>query len=189
MKLILFLFLLQSTYLIAQDDTELPAITTNSKDFFIPEAICKKYNLEMGQSDEWMKIYNSPATGKDSGIQTVNDLRWQAKDKAEAIQWYKTNTKLLAEDGEEITNRLSKPVGVDSWNVYGQSKAMSEMMKSLGVPQNHYYFTFTVDKYVVKIFVAASVKQTIKDAWQFAKEGLKATLKAAGKPELAKLVL
>jgi hypothetical protein len=31
--------------------------------------------------------------------------------------------------------------------------------------------------------------KTVMDAWKFAKEGLKATLKAAGKPKLAALLL
>jgi hypothetical protein len=186
MKLLFLLLLAQPCLLFAQGD-ELPAITSNNKDFFIPASICKKYNLEAGQTDEWMKVYNN--MDKDAGIERVNDIRWQAKDKTEAAQWYKDNAALLSENADDITSELSKPPGVDSWNVYGQSKQMKEMMKSMGIEQNHYNFTFTVDRYVAKIFVATSGKQTLKDAWQFAKEGLIATLKAAGKPKQAELVL
>jgi hypothetical protein len=189
MRLLFLFFLLPSTFLFAQDTVELPAITTNSNNFFIPEALYQKHNMEKGESDAWMKVFTSRTIGTDSGLQRVNDIRWQAKDKAGAIQWYKANRKLLSEDAQDITNQVSKPAGVDSWNVYTQSKEMSDLMKSMGIGQNHYNFTFTVDKYVAKIFVATSVKQTVKDAWQFAKEGLKAILTAAGKPELAKLVL
>ena len=187
MKLFFLLLLVQSNSIFAQGGGELPAISANSKDFFIPTAICNKYKLEAGQTDSWMKVYNNLADG--ATIQRVNDIRWQAKDKAEAEQWYKDNANLLSEKADDITSELPKPPGVDSWNVYGQSKEIKEMMKSLGVEQNHYNFTFTVDKYVAKIFVATSGKQTLKDAWQLAKEGLKATLKAAGKPKLAELVL
>ena len=187
MKLFFLLLLLQSGSVFAQGDDELPAIYMNNKDFFIPQAVCKKYNLQAGQTDDVMKVYNNFADS--AGIQRVNDIRWQAKDKAEAQKWYKDNSNLLSEKSEDISSQLSKPPGVDSWNVYGQSKEMKAMMKSLGVEQNHYYFTFTVDQYVAKIFVATSVKKTLKDAWQLAKEGLKATLTAAGKPKQAGLVL
>ena len=153
----------------------------------MPSAVCKKYQLEAGQANDVMKVYNNFADS--AAIQRVVDIRWQAKDKAEAQKWYKDNSSLLSEKSDDISSQLSKPPGVDSWNVYGQSKEMKEMMKSLGVEQNHYFFTFTVDQYVAKIFVATSIKKTLQDAWQMAKEGLKATLQAAGKPKLAELVL
>ena len=187
MKLVLLLLLMQSASAFAQDGNDLPAISSNNKDFFIPASICKKYNLDAGQANELMKVYNGPSV--DTGIQRVTDIRWQGKDKAKASQWYKANATALSEGGEDIASQLSKPVGVDNWNVYGQSKQTKDLMKSLGIEQNHYNFTFTVDKYVAKIFIATSVKQTVKDAWQLAKEGLKATLTAAGKPKLAELVL
>ncbi|MES1198320.1 MAG: hypothetical protein ABUL41_03490 [Chitinophagaceae bacterium] len=187
MKLFFLLLLLQSVSAFAQDDVELPAISANNKDFFIPLAVYKKYNMEAGQADDVMKVYNNFADS--AAIQRVSDIRWQAKDKAEAQKWYKDNIDLLSEKSENISSQLSQPPGVDSWNVYAQSKEMKEMMKSLGVDQNHYYFTFTVDQYVAKIFVATSAKKTLQDAWQLAKEGLIATLKAAGKPKLAGLVL
>jgi hypothetical protein len=187
MKLFFLFLLVQSGSIFAQGGDELPAISTNSKDFFIPAAICAKYKLEAGEADDFMKVYSNLTEG--ATIQRVNDIRWQAKDKAEAMKWYKDNTGLLSEKADDITSQLSKPAGVDAWNVYGQSKEMKEMMKSLGVEQNHYNFTFTVDQYVAKIFVATSGKHTLQEAWQFAKEGLKATLRAAGKPKQAELVL
>jgi hypothetical protein len=187
MKLLLLLFVIQSASAFAQIDNELPAIANNNNSFFISVAVCKKFNLEAGQTDEYMRVYNSPSL--DAGIQRVTDIRWQGKDKAEAMQWYKANTKFLSEDGDDITNQMTKPTGADSWNIYGQSDQTKKLMKAMGVEQNQYNFTFTVDKYVAKIFVSTSVKETLKDAWQFAKEGLKATLIAAGKPEMAKLVL
>lgn len=97
-------------------------------------------------------------------MQRVNDIRWQAKNKAEAMQWYNANAKLLSEGGEDISTQLSKPAGVDSWNVYRQSNEIREMIKSMGIEQNHFYFTFIGDKYVPKIFIALSPKQTLKDA-------------------------
>jgi hypothetical protein len=187
MKFLFLAFLIQSGSLFAQSGDELPAISANNKDFFIPADICKKYSLEPGQADEIMKVYNNMAT--DGAIQRVNDIRWQGKDKAEASQWYKANLAMLSEGADDITSELSKPAGVNSWNVYRQSKQMKDMMKSLGVDQNHYNFTFTVDQYVAKIFIATSGTQSLKDAWQLAKEGLKATLKASGKKSEADLVL
>jgi hypothetical protein len=183
MKLVFLLFLLLPGSLFAQGGDELHSISVNSQNFFIPEAVCKKYNLEAGQADNIMKVYNNFADS--AAIQRVNDIRWEAKNKEQAIKWYKDNTALLSEKAEDITDQLSKPAGVESWNVYGQSKEMKEMMKSLGIEQNHYNFTFTVDQFVAKIFVATSAKQTLQDAWKFAKEGLKATLIAVGKPKLA----
>lgn len=104
MKLFLLLFLIQSSSIFAQGGDELPAISTNSKDFFIPAAICTKYKLEAGQADEIMKVYNNLAEG--ATIQRVNDIRWQAKDKAEAMKWYKDNTDLLSEKADDILSLI-----------------------------------------------------------------------------------
>jgi hypothetical protein len=183
MKMFFLFLLILPVSLFAQGSSELPGISVNSKEFFIPESVCQKYNLEAGQADNVMKVYNNFSDS--AAIQRVNDIRWEAKNKEQAIKWYKDNAALLSEKGEDITDQLPKPAGVESWNVYGQSKEMKEMMKSLGVEQNHYNFTFSVDQFVAKIFVATSGKQTLQDAWKFAKEGLKATLIAVGKPKLA----
>jgi hypothetical protein len=183
MKLFFPLLLLLPGYLFAQEGDKLHAISVDGQDFFIPPSVCKKYNLEAGQADNIMKVYNNFADS--APIQRVNDIRWEAKNKEQAIKWYNDNKTLLSEKAEEITDQLAQPAGVDSWNVYGQSKELKEMMKAMGVEQNHYNFTFTVGQFVAKIFVATSAKQTLQDAWKFAKEGLKATLIAVGKPKLA----
>jgi hypothetical protein len=167
---------------------ELPAITAkNSNSFFIPAVVCSKYKLEAAKGDAWMKVYNNLADK--AAVQRVNDIRWQATGKAAAISWYNDNGKLLNEGGHDITASLSKPAGVDAWNVYEASEEMKNMMEAMGVKQNQYTFTFVVDKYVAKIFVGVPDDKTVLDAWKFAKEGLKATLKAAGKPKLAAAVL
>lgn len=171
----------------AQPD-ELPAISqSNKNDFFIPGTVCKKYNLEKGQEDEWMIVYNNFTD--DATVQRVNDIRWQATTKEAAEKWYDQSSQLLSEGSEDITSQLSKPAGTGKWNVYGMNKEMKKMMESLGIKQNQYNFTFTVDQYVAKIFVATSEKQTLQDAWNFAKEGLRAILSAAGKKKLAELLL
>ncbi|MCC7401248.1 MAG: hypothetical protein IT214_07160 [Chitinophagaceae bacterium] len=170
----------------AQD--ELPAISkSNRNDFFIADVILQKYNLKTGQTDEWMKVYNN--LSDNGSIQRANDIRWQAQDKETAQKWYRENTSLLGEGGREITSMIPKPVGVDEWNVYGESESMQKMIKSLGLDQNQYFFTFSVDQYVAKIFVATSSQLSVQDAWKFAKEGLRATLIAAGKKTIAGLLL
>jgi len=165
--------------------TELPAIDlANKADFFIPSSTTDKYTLKQAQADDFMKVYNNLAT--DAAIQRVNDIRWMAADKKEADDWYSANKKLLSEGGDDITTSVKKPAGTDQWNVYTASKQMREMLESFGVKQNHFYFTFTVDRFVAKIFIATSDKQQVADAWLLAKEGLRTTLMAAGKKELAR---
>jgi hypothetical protein len=167
---------------------ELPAPSgKNSPAFFVPAVVCKKYKLEAAKGDAWMKVYNNLAD--DAAVQRVNDIRWQATNKAAAVSWYNDNGKMLNEGGHDITASVAKPAGVDAWNVYEASKEMQDMMEAMGVKQHQYTFTFVVDKYVAKIFVGTSESKSVEDAWKFAKEGLKATLKAAGKPKLAALVL
>lgn len=167
---------------------EPPAISaSNRNSFFIADPVLKKYKLETGQTDDWMKVYNN--FGDDATIQRVNDIRWQATDKNAASQWYLGNKELLSENGTDITTSISKPVGVDEWNVYGTNENMKKMMEAMGVKQNQYCFTFTVDQYVAKIFVATTEKQTVQDAWKLAKEGVRATLTGAGKKKIADLML
>src|SRR4051812_46311465 len=62
-KIITFItaLLLLSNFSFAQNDNkELPAITASNADaFFIPDAICKKFNVTKAQGDAWMKVYNN----------------------------------------------------------------------------------------------------------------------------------
>jgi hypothetical protein len=167
---------------------ELPAIAgKNGTAFFIPSVVCEKYKLEPAQGDAWMKVYNN--LSDKAVVQRVNDIRWQATNKAAATEWYNNNGKMLNEGGHDITGTVAKPAGVDAWNVYEASEEMKSMMEAMGVKQNQYTFTFTVDKYVAKIFVGVPDDKNVMDAWKFAKEGVKAALKAAGKPKLAALLL
>ncbi|MBP6430960.1 MAG: hypothetical protein KA319_04260 [Ferruginibacter sp.] len=168
---------------------ELPAISAkNALAYFIPKATCAKYKLELSKSnDAWMKVYNN--TTSTATIQRVNDIRWQATSKEEAVEWYKNNAAILNEGAKDITEKLSKPVGVDAWNVYEANDEMKSMMESMGIRQNQYTFTFVVDKIVTKIFIGANEKVSLKDAWVFAKQGLIAILKASGKTKMAGLVL
>ena len=169
---------------LASAQTEPPAISQpNRNSFFIAETVLQKYNLQLGQNDEYMKVYNNEST--DAPIQRVNDIRWQATDKDAAISWYRANTKTLSEDGRNLTYNVNKPVGVDEWNVYGASEANQKMMEALGLKSQQFCFTFTVDQYIAKIFIAAAENVTVQDAWVFAKEGLRATLDASGKKLLA----
>lgn len=185
-RLILPLLLLCCSWVMAQ--TELPAIAiAKQAPFFIPQKICKQYNLEAAKGDAWMKVYNN--LGEGATVQRVNDIRWQGPNKAAAMAWYQANGQILNEGGKDITNNLPKPTGLDAWNVYRPSDEMDNMMEAMGVKQVQYTFTFVVDKYVGKIFVGAAEGQTLEQVWQFAKEGIKATLKAAGKPKLAALIL
>ena len=170
------------------ENAELPAIKSpNANDFFIPAAVCAKFKVTQGKGDEWMKVYNDLEPG--AKLQRVNDIRWEAKSAAEAAAWYKNNMKMLSEGSKDVTAQFAKPVGVKEWNVYEASDAMKKMMASLGVPQNQYIYTFTVDKYVAKIFMGTNDATSLKESWSFAKEGLIALLKASGNPKMAGLVL
>ena len=184
-KLILPLLLCCASAAMAQ---ELPAIVTAKRTaFFIPQQTCTQYQLQAAKGDAWMKVYNNLA--ENATVQRVNDIRWQAPNKAAALAWYKANGRLLNEGGKDITQSLPQPTGLDAWNVYRPSEEMDNMMEAMGIKQVQYTFTFAVDKYVGKIFVGAAEGQTLEQVWQFAKEGIKATLKAAGKPKLAMLIL
>lgn len=159
----------------------LPAVDTDKRAAcFIPASALKRFQLKEGKSDDFMKVHNNLA--KNAAIQRVNDLRLQAESPEAALAWYKSHSSLLNEDGKEIVNVIAKPAGVDAFNVYGTNEANEQMMKGLDIAQTHYYFTFVIDKYVCKIFIAAQSKKTVKDAWALAKEGIKAQLIAAGRP-------
>jgi hypothetical protein len=170
------------------DNPELPAIKSSDADaFFIPASVCKKYNVTPAQGDAWMKVYNN--VEENAKLQRVNDIRWEAATKEEALQWYKDNSAMLSESGEDVTSQLTRPAAVDAWNVYETNKKMKEMMNSIGMKQNQYTYTFVVGKYVAKIFVGVNEATSLKESWTFAKEGLKAILRATGNPKLAELVL
>ena len=169
-------------------DAELPAISSSkSNAFFIPAAICKKFDLTEAKGDAWMKVYNNNTDN--AKLQRVNDIRWEATTKEAAIAWYKANIRMLSEQGQDITVQLTRPVGVSAWNVYEPNAAKKRVMQSLGVKQNQSTFTFVIDKYVAKIFVGVNEGTSVKESWEFAKEGLKALLSGSGNPKLAALVL
>ena len=173
------LFLVGTT--VFAQDKELPAISQKNKDsFFIPAVVCKKYNLEAANGDAWMKVYNNLAG--DAAVQRMNDIRWQALSKKEALTWYAGNLQLLSESGEDITAKTKKPAGTDAWNVYEANTRMKQMMEAMGIKQKQYTFTFTVDKYIAKIFVGLRDDQTLADVLKIADEGVKAMIRgAAGK--------
>jgi len=167
---------------------ELPAIKSpNAADFFIPADVIKRFGLDYNTGDAWMKRYTGlNMAGK---MQIAFDIRWEATSESEALSWYYANKKLLSEDGNEITAKTTKPIGVDAWNVYEASDAMKKMMEGMGMKQNQYTHTFVVGKYVVKIFVGVDENTSVNESWSFVKEGLKAVLRASGNPNLASLVL
>ncbi len=169
---------------LANAQNEPPAISQpNRNSFFIANNVLQQYNLQLGQNDEYMKVYNNESD--QAPVIRVNDIRWQAADKDAAINWYRSNTKTLSEDGKDLSYSISKPVGVDEWNVYGASESNQRMMDALGLKQQQFCFTFTVDQYIGKIFISTNENQNIKDAWALAREGLRATLDASGKKILA----
>jgi hypothetical protein len=170
------------------DNLELPAIkSANADAFFIPASVCKQYNITKAQGDAWMKVYNNAE--ENAKLQRVNDIRWEAATKEEALQWYKDNSTMLSESGKDITNQLTRPAAVDAWNVYETNEKMKQLMASMGMKQNQYTYTFVVGKYVAKIFVGTNEATSLKESWTFVKEGLKAILRASGNPKLAELVL
>jgi len=183
------LLLLQTVSFAQQaNNAELPAITsTNAGAFFIPVAVCSKFKLTAAKGDDWMKVYNNLADS--AKLQRVVDIRWQAASEAEALKWYQNNATLLSENGNDITAQITKPTGVAAWNVYEAGDVMKKMMAGMGVKQNQFIYTFVVDKYVAKIFVAVAEATSLNDTWRFVKEGLISLLKASGNPKLAALVL
>ncbi|GAB2811458.1 hypothetical protein [Ferruginibacter profundus] len=188
-KLLTVVLFLQTAATAQQNNnTELPAITAaNARAFFIPATVCSSFKITEAKGDAWMKVYNN--TAGDAKLQRVNDIRWQAASKEEALQWYQDNITMLSEGGKDITDQVSKPAGVAAWNVYEASDAMKKMMAGMGIKQNQYTYTFVADKYVAKIFVGVNDATSLKETWSFVKEGLIAVLKASGNPKLASLVL
>lgn len=190
-KIFIFLFAILSTigvYSQSAPVEELPAISAaNAADFFIPATAIHKYNLEAAKGDAWMKVYNNMAD--DAKLQRVNDIRWEAKSKEEALNWFNENIGMISENGTDITGKLTAPAATDIWKVYEANENMKTLMKSLGMEQNQYTFAFVTGKYVVKIFIGTSPSVSLTEACTFAKEGLKAVLKASGNPKMAELVL
>lgn len=170
--------LMSSISLSAQKD--LPAISDSLKDrFFIPEDILKNnYKLRADQQNDWTKAYYNDS--KTALFYSLEDIRWQAKDKESASNWFHANTEYLSDGLKDITIQMSKPAGVNDWNIYSADEKLTEMSKKMGIKERMYYFTFTVYKYVAKISIITSSAVSLQEAWKLAKEGLKAILQASG---------
>ncbi|MGZ5286572.1 MAG: hypothetical protein ACXWB9_05270, partial [Flavisolibacter sp.] len=123
-------------------------------------------------------VYNNQI--KKAVFQRLVDIRWDAGSKETALTWFASNTKLLGEGGVDISNQITTPENLDAWKVYTPSQKSKDLFKSMGVEQNHYCFTFVVDRYIAKIFIATDPHQTLEDAWKLGYEGLMATIKASG---------
>lgn len=171
----------------AQADKELPAIKSGNADaFYIPAAVCKKFKLKSTTGSPSRKAYEN--MGDNAKLVMVDDQRWEAGSKNEALLWYnnKYNTiKFLSDDDKDITAKTTRPVGVDAWNVYEMKDDLKKMGEIMGLKQNAYKYTFVVDKYVARIYVQVDATATLKEIWDFVKEGIKATLAASGKGALA----
>ena len=174
-----FLLLTLAAFLTTNAQEELPPVSANGIKFFVPAETIEKYKLKSANDDEWMKTYNSKENN--AAVQRLVDIRWEAKTKAEAQEWFNANKKLLGEGGDDITSQLIQPAGTDGWKVYTTSKENKKLFEAMGVKQNQYSFTFTVDRYVAKIFIATDEHQSLSDAWELGAEGLRAVLQAVAK--------
>ena len=175
-KIWLFTFIGYMFFLPVFAQKDLAPISKNKNAFYIPGDVLKKYGLKLGQDDGFMRVYNN--LSDIAPIQRVNDLRWQAKNQGQALKWYSDQHKMLSENGDEITLQITKPKGLDCWNIYTSNLGYKKLMKGLGLEGSFFIFTFTCNKYVGKIFVATGGSQTVHDAWKLANEGIQATLKA-----------
>ncbi|MEP7256544.1 MAG: hypothetical protein ABI666_12265 [Ferruginibacter sp.] len=180
------LLLFFNTGIFAQaNQTQLAVIKKNADAFYIPAATIKKFNFKATTGSPGRKAYENLANPK---LIVLDDYRWEAASRDEALSWYNDKLNMLEYLGgndKDITNKMSSPVGVDAWNVYEMNDEAKKMGEIMGLKQSAYSFTFIVDRYVAKIYIQVDAVATLKEAWDLAKEGLKATLSASGKTSLA----
>jgi hypothetical protein len=145
---------------------------------FIADAFFAKYNLTLGpQTSPHIKDWSSMDRANKFGV--VDDIRWEFDDAAKAADYHAKNLKVNSESGLEIQSRIYIP-GVMNLHVYRESKSITDLNKEMGIDTKEFYFLFTIDKVVAKVFVSVNGDVSADDASVFPKEAAKTIKKALG---------
>ena len=170
MKKILALFsLLLSITAINAQDHFIPKNKWSEK-FYISDDYAKSKGLKLVETNDLLKAWN--AEEENATIFRVVDIRFYFKDAAEAKKYLEDNIKELSEDGDAI----KETIAIDKANnlkCFTENEAMRQMNKAFGIESYMYFYLFTIDNYVAKVFVNTTKQVAASEAADFAREAAK----------------
>jgi hypothetical protein len=146
-----------------------------SKSFFISDEFCAAKGLKPSETNTLLRVWNGNTKGE--GLSRVVDIRWYFAKPQEAAQYLTDNIKELSENGDELTTGITIKDAANL-RVFRESAGMRKLNEGLGTTIYMYYFLFTVDNCVAKVFVSTEKKISTEQAADFAREAAK-RLKAA----------
>ena len=146
---------------------------------FIADAFFVKYNLTLGPRTS-PHIRDWSTIDRTSKIGVVDDVRWEFDNAEKAAEYHAKNLKVNSESGLEIQAKIYIP-GALNLHIYRESKSITDLNKEMGIDTKEFYFLFTIDKVVAKVFVSVNGDVSVNDASVFAIEAAKTIKKALGK--------
>ncbi len=166
--LILLTLLVSFTCLNAQDHF-IPKDKWSDK-FYISDDYAKSKGLKLVETNELLKAWN--AEEDTATVFRVVDICFWFKDAAEAKKYLEDNIKELSEEGDAIkeTIKIDKAGNI---KCYTENEAMRQMNKAFGIDSYMYFYLFTIDNYVAKVFVNTTKQISANDAADFAREAAK----------------
>lgn len=127
---------------------------------FLPQTLLAKYKLRRvmarGNFQVWLNSNHKAL------IQRVVDVRWLFKTAAAAQVFYKKNIKRISEGAREIQSHGINGVAGDL-RVFHKGPD-SRLLKSLKLRLNMYFFVFSVDRALAKVFVVGAERLTLQQA-------------------------
>lgn len=144
---------------------------SNESNLFIPVGFFKTYQLEKGETNERLHVYNNLQTGEQK-YQRAVDIRWTFETEEEALKWHQLKLKENSEGGVPIKD-LIVIEGAQQLKVYREGKQGADLLKALGIVQRHHYFLFVYKNIVCKIFVATDGSINTMDLVPFAAAAVK----------------
>jgi hypothetical protein len=124
--------------------------------FYIPAQFFKAMGLDLAEKNEVLRVYTNKNLPADSPVVRAVDIRWVFDSKAEAKKYLLANLETQSENGFKWIQEDLKIQNAENIYVYREDKGTSNIYKSLGKTNVHWYFIFNVDKVVVKVFTSGS---------------------------------
>jgi hypothetical protein len=145
---------------------------TNEENIFTPPAFFLAYQLQPGEKNNLLHVYNNLEKGDASKYQRMVDIRWTFETEADALKWHQMKLEENSEGGEPVKDIILIQ-GAQELKIYREGKGSAEMMKSLGISQRHHYFLFVYKNIVCKVFLATDDKTDSKEVVPFAMAAVK----------------
>ena len=168
-KILLIVGVLLSITTINAQDHFIPKDKWSDK-FYISDDYAKSKGLKLVETNELLKAWN--AEDENATIFRVVDIRFYFKTAAEAKKYLEDNIKELSEEGDAIKETI-KIDKTNNLKCYTENEAMRQMNKAFGIDSYMYFYLFTIDNYVAKVFVNTTKQISANDAADFAREAAK----------------